>query len=1681
VVTSRDNEIAKEVRERLEEQGHRSVFLDFDPAVGTPPGRDWEQELYQQLRACQAVIVLCSEHSMASHWCFAEITHAKALGKHIFPIRVAECTINAVLTSKQVLDLVENAEEVWKRLARGLKAAGLDATGAFDWDGSRPPYPGLLAFQEEDAAIFFGRSAEIQQGLELLNRLRQFGGPRGVGVLGPSGSGKSSLVRAGLVPRLRRDTERWLVVDPFRPEGRPLQELAVVVAKAFGEHGDERNWKGLRDQWEAAAVNGHDQSDLLNRLACDLRVAADRPEARVLLVVDQAEELLGQDESDASHFFLEILRATFEAKDSPLMLLFTLRSDFLGRFQAHESAGALKFDDLRVGPMPVESLVQVIEGPAKLAGVELEVGLSQTLVNDTRTQDALPLLAFMLRELYERHGGKRRLEVKEYRDELGGLEGSVARAADAVFAAEQLPDKERAELRRALVSMARVNEDGQYVRRTVNWEKLPSSIHDVVERFVQARLLVSRGKGSERVLEVGHEALFRSWSLLQDWIRKDRMFLLWRNSLRTDVAQWTRQGKGFHRAQLPRYRTKEALQWYRRRRLDLNADEQAFLRVIRLREQYRRWTLRVAALLLGLVVLSVWNRLERARRIEADGLLATAILDTVAFGVLDSSAGELGFLGKLTSSSPSVRLAVLEQALSSTRLAQVRPVLRRLTHAVVGLNLRQRERVAETIVLPVVLDENADLELRIAALEVGAFLGMDWSDRSRLKAAMDVLTRGICTDIHGIYRGDVAGILDQILRALPGDRVGVASELVLEGALQCEEFFDRRELLTPYSNALTRIDEAVVEDRARRLLNRLANELGESEIETAVSVFGAHTQHIGREGKARLAQQAWRAIAEARESWRRFHLAACFETAVKKAVLVEVLDLRIATARILLQDLIETDDDWQASSLADAILIAEGAIHIPDALGDRGDFGDLVAESWKRRTRRSVVGLSSTRMESVFALSRKLKKGHGEPQMSFSALINRTLEPVDVDGARLAVREFGLACEGLSYLSAKPIVDLVLQKLLSSQSETQRELLLGCLAALPKSVANLRAQGLLEAIARSSDQGATVQLASALVASVASVEPLEILRVAGAELALKRALMEAKQTHAIRSLSIAYGIAIANEAAFTPEPAEKSNDNVRLAGSTDWSVALEGSYRDPLTRLSVLDQRHVIGLAVAAAETAYDPERLAAFARVLPELGRGFSGEPLPFPRSLGATLLQAMRKEPDPTTVLTFVDASLFLAASVFEAEADRFPKSAEVYKRVEFMMRSLTSRGEVSRCAQLLALVGTQAELEATASRLLHAVLENPPTLIFAGIHGGVQPKPALGVALGTLTSKLSLERAGVYCGKILDASESDRRHNPELDSALSTLFDAPLRSSMARALLLLLVDRGLPPSYWSFSQQRHLDTLLSRLEDEDRAGMLAEARDRLRRNPDPAGLTILVSIIAELYTPITGADPDEGRLVSLLEEQIHTAAINSKGLKLYAKLVAALDRDERPNHGTVPAALLRQYCGGSYSRQFDHQEFKAAYELLIAGSTERQIEDGATLVLQKVTEKGEGVAWSSVLDDLIEVFSVQVKHLSRNGALSVVRKISSQMKNVTKSAQLRSLLRCLEKLPPGAVVTETILELIELPQVGGDPKLVVELLDRLGPAVGYQQTSPVSCLPEPWAYLKWVGRPQAASTRR
>ena len=535
--SSADNEATDCLRHWLEGQGYRSFFLDFDPAQGIPAGRDWEKELYAQLRACRAIIVLCSPHSMASTWCFAEISHARALGKAIFPVKIAACPIHSLLATLQVLDLTAEKTDSLIRLANGLKAAGLDPTDSFDWDGSRPPYPGLFAFDEPDSAVFFGRENEIRNGLDTLSQQRSFGGARFLLVLGASGSGKSSLLRAGIIPRLRRNPEQWIIVPPFRPLGRPFESLASAMSEIFEQSGERREWKEL--QGLVSDRTGEPLAALVRELPSRMH----RPEAAVLLCIDQLEELFTLSPREQAERFLGTVRAAAEARASPLLIAATLRSDFLGAVQSQASLREASFAQLLVNPMAIGRIGQIIEGPSAVANLDLEPGLVPAMLRDTEPESTLPLLAFTLRELWEHRRGDR-LTVEVYRDQLGGLGGSVAKAAEGVLAgADAMSSLQESQLRQAFLSLVRVNEEGRFTRRPANWDDLPEPVQPLLERFVQARLLISRRDGDVRTLEVAHEALFRAWGRLATWLDQDRAFLLWRKRLDQALEFWTEGGK----------------------------------------------------------------------------------------------------------------------------------------------------------------------------------------------------------------------------------------------------------------------------------------------------------------------------------------------------------------------------------------------------------------------------------------------------------------------------------------------------------------------------------------------------------------------------------------------------------------------------------------------------------------------------------------------------------------------------------------------------------------------------------------------------------------------------------------------------------------------------------------------------------------------------------------------------------------------------------------------------------------------------------------------------------------------------------------------------------------------------------------------------------------------------------
>lgn len=546
--SSADNAAAADMKRWLEAQGHTSLFLDFDPEAGIKAGSEWEQTLYQKLRQSQAVIALLTPNWLASKWCFAELVQARERGKAIFPVKVQPCEAGNVFSDIQHIDLTAELEGGYERLRIGLLERGLDPLDVFDWDPKRPPYPGLLAFQEQDAAIFFGRGEDILKTIETLDALRRQGGEatRFALLLGASGSGKSSLARAGIIPRLKKKPTEWLTVPPFRPQVEPLDELAMSLTTAFESHGQQRDWSVLRTELHDAAKSPVGAQALL-KLMRDLSIAARQPEVTVLLTIDQAEELFGYTPSEAATRFLRLLRAGLEVGGRRLMAIATLRSDFLGEFQNHpvlqdsEFPHHFRYRAVPVDPMPLKSFPEIIQGPARLAGLQLGDGLVEAMMSDTATRDALPLLAFTLRRLYERFSNDGRLSLEEY-ESLGRLEGAVREEAERIITdASPTPDELNALHAAFVPTMVRINAEGGYARRRALFDDLPRRALPLLRRFVDARLLITdRDAEGHETIEVAHEALLRTWPQLGVWLAEDQDKLRLLESLQRAAEEWNR-------------------------------------------------------------------------------------------------------------------------------------------------------------------------------------------------------------------------------------------------------------------------------------------------------------------------------------------------------------------------------------------------------------------------------------------------------------------------------------------------------------------------------------------------------------------------------------------------------------------------------------------------------------------------------------------------------------------------------------------------------------------------------------------------------------------------------------------------------------------------------------------------------------------------------------------------------------------------------------------------------------------------------------------------------------------------------------------------------------------------------------------------------------------------------------
>lgn len=431
----------------------------------------------------------------------------------------------AVVARAMAADPDERHPDVESFVDELLKALGANVDPSIAVEVSNP-YRGLRAFAEADADHFFGRERLVER---LLTRLGHSGTTaRFVALVGPSGSGKSSVIRAGLVPAIRSGaltgSDRWFIttmvpgVHPFESLEGALRRIATNPPNDLLERLTDR---GLADAVEA--------------------INPDRS-TQVVIVVDQLEELFAQSAPSEAAAFLDALASAAADPHAGVKIVATLRADFYDHPLRHPAFGELlRLSTEVITPMTPPELEQAISGPAAGVGVSFESGLVTQIAADVAGQpNSLPLLQYALTELFERRTGST-IPLTSYR-ELGGVSGALARRADSIY--DSFESGQRSQLREVFLRLVTLTDGAADTRRRALVRELSDAagadVSGLVESFGRHRLVtldrdpVTRGA----TVEIAHEALLHSWARLRDWIEDARADVVAQRALASSAHEW---------------------------------------------------------------------------------------------------------------------------------------------------------------------------------------------------------------------------------------------------------------------------------------------------------------------------------------------------------------------------------------------------------------------------------------------------------------------------------------------------------------------------------------------------------------------------------------------------------------------------------------------------------------------------------------------------------------------------------------------------------------------------------------------------------------------------------------------------------------------------------------------------------------------------------------------------------------------------------------------------------------------------------------------------------------------------------------------------------------------------------------------------------------------------------------
>ncbi|MCA9905455.1 MAG: TIR domain-containing protein, partial [Anaerolineae bacterium] len=522
--------------------------------IGLPPGTpNWERAIRKAIEECTSVLWGVSPASFVSPYVRDEVAIARMLERKIYPVWAdGEHWLACVPLG---YGQIQYADLRGERYATGF-AQLLAALRVPDSDVVMPvlsesqlsvpaeprnPYKGLLAFTEADAGDFFGREALTDRICQRLSQQSANSNARFLAVLGPSGSGKSSAVMAGLIPALKQGrvegSSQWVYLPPVVPGTHPLSALTEALYRGLPE-------KSLSDiEADLRSPDGRALHRLGTLMAGE----------RVLLYIDQFEELFTlTEDAEEQQQFINLLRFAATEPGGKLVVVLTMRADFYDRPLQDPQLGPLFNTHAEaILPLTINELWDAIEQPARLpdVGLTFDPGLVADIVFTLREQErtlagALPLLQFTLERLFVARAGHR-LTRAAYMA-IGGVQGVIGTHAEAVFA--QLDESVQATLGRVFLPLVTIDEDqGNPTRRRAPLHQVatdPASEALLKALSSQdARLLQTGYDGNAAYVEVTHESLFRSWARLKDWVEEVKADVLIVRQFEREAVSWVSRGR----------------------------------------------------------------------------------------------------------------------------------------------------------------------------------------------------------------------------------------------------------------------------------------------------------------------------------------------------------------------------------------------------------------------------------------------------------------------------------------------------------------------------------------------------------------------------------------------------------------------------------------------------------------------------------------------------------------------------------------------------------------------------------------------------------------------------------------------------------------------------------------------------------------------------------------------------------------------------------------------------------------------------------------------------------------------------------------------------------------------------------------------------------------------------------